>query len=193
MKCSTCFRTFICYVVCEKRQTGCRGIYRIGKGWMRHSNTQTSMVWRGRLGERGKYHRGDRDDVQECVATGFRLNTHYDVGGFSEILITASSCLNIYVMSHRTKCITATNFTFFAYYLGDTRHPHSVLLNNDDLLLSWSIDWANEAVLMNVDNAFGPKHKFFTFGFTKWGREQQADLCLFDRDDWESEPAIVSV
>lgn len=75
--------------------------------------------------------------------------------------------------------------------LDENRHPHSLLLNDDDLLLSWSIDWRNEAVLFNVDNAFSATNKYFTFGFTKWGREEQADLCLFDRDDWEEEQAIV--
>lgn len=72
---------------------------------------------------------------------------------------------------------------------------HSILLDHEEIKLTWYIDWPKKEVLFNVDEAFQEHTKWFSFGFSQRGELEKSDICFFVRhqsDDDLFNGAIVS-
>lgn len=58
---------------------------------------------------------------------------------------------------------------------------HTLLLDHNEIKLTWVVDWNKKEVLFNVDNAFNDDSKWFSFGFSKRGDLVDSDICFFYR------------
>lgn len=62
---------------------------------------------------------------------------------------------------------------------------HTLLLDHNEVKLTWYIDWAKRDVLFNVDEAFTPETDWFLFGFSKRGQTERSDVCFFVRSFYD--------
>lgn len=90
---------------------------------------------------------------------------------FSSNFLIHYFCLFSLIQSTITTTKTSTE-------LPDTK-MHTLLLDHNDIKLTWYIDWPNREILFNVDNAFTDLTKWFSFGFSKRGELEASDVCFF--------------
>lgn len=71
---------------------------------------------------------------------------------------------------------------------------HTILLDHQNVKLTWYIDWPKKEVLFNVDDAFTDETDWFSFGFSKRGEIEGSDVCYFVRNIFDDafNEAIVS-
>lgn len=69
---------------------------------------------------------------------------------------------------------------------------HSVSLNHKDLRLKWVVNWNQNEVMFNIDNALIADYKWFAFGFSNRGEWNRSDLSFFAHNNGQYDPPIVS-
>lgn len=95
--------------------------------------------------------------------------------------------------------VVYTNCFFFLFIFATEGLPntklHTLILDHQNVKLTWYIDWPKKEILFNVDDAFTDDNDWFSFGFSKRGKIEGSDVCYFVKSFYDESynEAIVSI